>query len=326
MKMYRQRKDTLNSFDFYEQLLSGPKLTVRSGVSGKKIKETVKQWDSPEAASKAYRSNMHKKLKHGFFETEGDANGPILDNPLNLEEPPVDFNERLTLLEQKGLYLYADHGHIYESKDAAPLETLSFLPQNNESSPFDLVKNGILSSETLIDHLKWYREDELEYEYESEREWTESLIEYVALLRGWKIPDETQKNLGAYRALGSANFIDIGISARALFEERISDWSIIPLEAPSENSSYTADTIEDIRYMDEIETSELGKICMHSSAKLRAEVCRWLFKDFSVSAYELTTSTSFMVLGKPFALKFYVLENLASGAVYAQFHHMQVDY
>lgn len=325
MKMYRQRKDTLDSFDFYEQLLSGPKLTVRSGVSGKKIKETVKQWDSPEAASKAYRSNMNKKLKHGFFETEGGANGPLLDNPLNLEEPPVDFKERLTLLEQKGLYLYANHHHIYESKDAAPLETLSFLPQNNESSPFDLVKTGILSSETLIDQLKWYREFEIGDT--SEREWTESLIEELAYeYSGWKILDETQRNLGAYRALGSANFIEIGISASALFEERISDWGIIPLEAPSENSSGTKGAVDEISYMDEVETSELGKICMHSSAKLRAEVCRWLFKDFSVSAFELTTSTNFMVIGRPFALKFYVLENLASGAVYAQFHHMQVDY
>ena len=325
MKMYRQRKDTLDSCDFYEQQLSGPKLTVRSGVSGKKIKETVKQCDSPDAALKAYRSNMKKKLKQGFFESEGDEYGPHLANPLNLEEPPSDFSERLTLLEQEGLYLYADHHHIYEPKDAAPLETLSFPPQHGESKPFDVIKSGILTSEALIDQLKWYREFEIDTT--SEKEWTESLREELASkYSGWKILDEAQRDLGAYRDLGSADFIEIGIKVTALFKGRVSDSGIIPLEAPREDYSGTAGTVEEISYMDEVETSELGKMCMHSSAKLRAEVCRWLFKDFTVSAYELTTSTLFMSIGRPFALKFYVVEHLTSGAIYAQFNHMQFDF
>ena len=66
--------------------------------------------------------------------------------------------------------------------------------------------------------------------------------------------------------------------------------------------------------------------CLQRSTKLLAEIRTWLYSGYAITEYDLTSSTTYMVIQRPFAMRVLIAQNKSDGKIYAYFFHMQFDF
>lgn len=322
--LFRESDNASCSFDFYEALLTDKTLATWWNTAGGEIKSKNTEYESVEKAKKALKRVINKRLADGYFESDGGTAGPELTPPCNLEEAPRDFTARLEMLASVGLQIYADHHHSFHDGSCDPLDVFTKSNCDHPSNPILDFVDDIRGSKELTEHLAWYRDTVIELS--SEEAWSEDFQKQIASkYRSWAPLDSTELQLGAFEIVGHTEALDLCVRSKMLVRgARGVQPSHIRLERNSEGQSSTEFEIEDL-LEDGGELTALGLLCSKQCAKLIAGIKVWLFGGHEIFSYDLTTDTHYMVIGRPFALRVYVVRNVSTNELFAFFYHMQFE-
>ena len=242
---------------------------------------------------------------------------------LELGEAPEDFSERLETLKMRGLILYAKHHHSYELEDCLPTYQIIISNETVNKNSIEVLKDVISSSKELMGLLSWYAE--IDQESVSKSQWQADFInETNNNNSSWKALDAECPLLGAYSPVSKLNRINIGILASKLLKDQTEDEAVFELTPDSEDLMESmADVFGEFR-------SDLGTPlalqCLQRSTKLLAEIRTWLYSGYAITEYDLTSSTTYMVIQRPFAMRVLIAQNKSDGKIYAYFFHMQFDF
>lgn len=337
MQLFKQNitQKGLGSFAFYAVHNTGNALVIRSGTCGKTIKETTKSYASEDEATKAYEKLRKSKLKSGFFGCEGDENGPLLSAPFGLTDAPNDFSERLSQLAQKGVFLAPySHGY-YNSSDVRPLHTTSIT--NHDGNDLGVIASTIANTPALKDILIKFKEDEIDIHQYTSDQWERELTQETEY-GDWQLLDKHNIDLGL---IGRKRGFDSVHLYMDILNDPHSDsaCSLANVSMPSNKSIHAKDEIEEIileRFADDdfdydnldkidflqYPISDVAKEYITDLPKPHTAMIRWLFDGCSVISYEVTTSSMYAVIGRPDAIKVYVITMNKSSQTYLSFHKL----
>ena len=317
MKLFKQSDSSISAFNFVEIAVCECKVViVTCSANGKKIEKTKEYKDNRKAiiAAEKYAA---KQVSDGYFECDGDQDGPILKSPLGLGDAPDNFNERLDQLKACGIILYAVHSHSYELDRCSPLDQFFVANKKITNNPLLLLSANILSSKELQETLSWYAG--YGQEYTSKDEWESDFEDTISTFSKWKTLTTDSALVGAYVLRTGVSDADIGVISSKLVDPPCEGEEVFKL---------TSDTYSELGFFLEDESVSktlLGLLCLQSTAKLLTEIRAWLYKGYKITTYELTTSTLYVSIQKPLALRVYIAQNEKNGDIYSYFFHMQYD-
>ena len=152
MKLYKQDDSLISAFNFVEIVASECEVViVTCSANGKRIEKTKEYKDSTKAIIAAEKYSA-KQVSDGYFECDGDQDGPFLKVPLGLGDAPNNFNERLEKLKACGLILYTVDYHNDTLDRCSPLEKFFVSNKKISNKPLQLLSAEILSSKDLQGH------------------------------------------------------------------------------------------------------------------------------------------------------------------------------
>lgn len=331
MKLYKQKSFKKNgeaSFSLYEIVINGTELLIRSGTCGRKIKESIKPYESEKDVLKAYKKMFKSKLKSGFFECEGDDDNPALQPPFGLGSAPADFSVRISQLADIGVYLSPDSHKRYEFEDILPLYSISL--QYGDETDLVLIRSIIEKTNELKETLMSYRDQEMDlHEFTNDKWETELISNTERYFSYWKIVDNDNINLGLIREVGGIDSADLFIDIIQNKNKKCSS-HLVELCVIEDGYYGTQDEIldmYDIEYDSDIDLKELpisdvAKVCAINPSKSHAELLNWLFSDVSISVHEVTTSSFYAAIDRPQAISIYLIKHKPSQTAYVYFYEL----
>lgn len=327
--LYRENPKNNSKFDFYYASLNGSNVTTRWGAAGGKVKSKSKDYESTDKAAKALNRAIKKQVEGGYFYCAGDENGPDLKAPMSLSEAPIDFDARLGMLADLGIFIHADHHYSFHDDHCDPLAVLRVHGCEHPDNPILDFKEAIRGSKEIIEHLEWYRDTAIRSS--TQEEWLNELDDKTTgAYCTWHRLDSADPNMGAFLINGHAEAVELCVATKLLVGN-VSDYkashtrSHTRLENDRSGLSDIAYEIEDL-IEDGGEPTELGRTCLTQCARLIAEIRHWLFAGCDVVSYDLTTDLTYMGLQRPFALRAYLVRNIETNVMWAYVYHMQFEF
>jgi predicted DNA-binding WGR domain protein len=322
--LFREGDRSISKFDFYEVTITDTVVANSWGQAGGKLKSKEKNYADPDKAEKAFARAIKKQIGNGYFECEGGHEGPSLQAPLSLSIPPLCFEKRLEILGKAGIFIHAAHHFSFHDDHCNPIEILTKDNCNHPEAPILDFIEDIKKSTEIKEHLVWYRDFDIQYS--TEDEWNEYFRSSTeGSYCSWFRLESAEPTLGAYQLNGKAEAVDLCVKTEMLTEE-VSGFSMshLELEKSRNGFSVTEDQLKDLME-DWGELTDLGRMCLKNSARLIAETRAWLFNGYDVFSYDVTTSTTYMVIQRPLSLRVYILRNTTTDELCAYFYHMQFE-
>lgn len=324
MKLYKQKnlKKSLNDFMFYEVIQNGTEIQIRSGTCGKKIKESIKSYEDEAKTAKAYQKMLKNKFKSDYFECEGDEHGPILTPPFSLSSSSEDFSARLSQLSNLGIYL-APYSHGRDNfEDIDPICSMSVTTE--DKSIQELIAHSIMEAEPVKEALLYFKNNEMELHEYSVAQWEINLIEETKGYREWEILEPKDIDCGIFRKIDGFESVELYLDIVNNSNVKSAN-DLVELNSHYEEYSEIEEAIEFRQDEGYSNVNEIAKLFMPYPAKPYAQLMQWLFDDVTFSAYEITTSSFFASIGRPFAIILYLIKENKTCKSHLYFHKVMFE-
>lgn len=311
--MYRQENTENLIFSLYEIINKDNELLIRNGTCGKKIKENKKTFENSKDASKAYNRNIKTKRISGFFECEGDDDFPNLDFPFGITSVSENFSERLSLLENLGIYLSPAHHRVEEHGSLRPIS--EELVKFSDADDKFIINRIITNSEVIKRKLNEFKKIELEIS--TIEQWEDEMNKEAQCTHSlWEKVNHKDIELGLIKKCKGIDSVDIYLDIlNGLSNQDVLN-SLVRIVAQNSKENDMSLSIEELTMdAEDFMLNDVTYSLINNSSKVRSQLINWLFTDCTVAVYEVTTSPTYCMLGKFQALKIYLIRNRSNNTV-----------